>query len=83
MAAISRRNVDRVLPGMGARLDRDAACRVLVGTGRPVGARRALVAARHALALQRAFSRHYRLGRREAVAHRASVIAALARNLRR
>jgi glycosyltransferase involved in cell wall biosynthesis len=82
VAAISRRNVDRILPGMGARLDRAAACRLVAGTGSPVGGRRALVTARHVLALRRAFARHYRLTGREAIAHRASVVAALARNAR-
>ena len=82
VAAISRRNVDRMLPGMSARLDRDAACRLVAGAGRPVGARRALATTRDLLRLQRAFARAYALRPGEALAHRAGVLAAAARNLR-
>ncbi|MBD0290839.1 MAG: glycosyltransferase [Thermoleophilia bacterium] len=83
VAAISRRNVDRVLPGMGTRLDREAAWRLLFANARGVRPRRAVRTSRDVLALQAAFARHYRLSRREAVAHRGSVALALARGGRR
>jgi glycosyltransferase involved in cell wall biosynthesis len=83
MAAISRRNVDRVLPGMGARLDRDTAWRLLFANPRTVRVSAAATCVRDVLALQSAFARHYSLDRRAALAHRASVLAALARGLAR
>lgn len=82
-AAISRRNMDRVLPGMGARLDRETAWRLLFASPRPVSVSDAVATARDVLALQSAFASRYSLGRRAALAHRASVVAALARGLRR
>jgi glycosyltransferase involved in cell wall biosynthesis len=83
ISAISRRNVDVVLPGLGRRLDREAACRLLFGIGRPVGTKRAAATTVDVLRLQRAFARHHALTRREALAHRASVLVALARAVRR
>jgi len=83
VAGISKRNVERVLPSVGQRLDREAALWLLFGTLRPVGTRRAVAASRDVITLQRAFARHYDLGRREAVSHRAAVVAAVTRGLRR
>jgi glycosyltransferase involved in cell wall biosynthesis len=82
-ATISRHNVDRVLPGMGARLDRETAWRLLFANPRSVRASDAVATVRDVLALQSAFANRYSLGRRAALAHRASVVAALARGLRR
>ena len=82
VAAISRRNLDALRPGRGARLDRAAACRLVARIGEPVGARRALRTVRELLALQRAFARRYGLPPSEALGHRASVLAAAARNAR-
>lgn len=80
-AAISRRNIDRVLPGMGARLDRDSAWRLLFADPRKVRLGAAAACVRDVLTLQAAFARRYSLDRREAAAHRASVAAALARGV--
>jgi len=80
---ISRRNVGRIVPALGAQLDREAAGRLLFGSFEPVGMRRAMTTTRDVVTLQRAFVRQHELTRREALAHRASVVAALARGLRR
>jgi hypothetical protein len=68
---------------MGARLDRETAWRLLFANPRSVRASDAVATVRDVLALQSGFASRYSLGRRAALAHRASVVAALARGLRR
>lgn len=83
VAAISSRNIDRMRPGLAARVDREVAWRLLFGSARGVGVRDAACAVGPVLALQAAFARHYSLAPREAFAHRASVVKALSAGIAR
>jgi len=83
MTAISRQNIDRVCPGLGAVLDRDTVWRLLFTGARDVALSDARRIVRPVLLLQSAFARHYGLTRREALAHRGSVVRAICGGLGR
>ena len=81
-ATISRANMERVAPGTGRRIDREAAWRILFGRAKDVPAGRALRVAPDVLRLHRSFSRYYGLPREASTAQGLRTGTALAKGLR-